>query len=44
MQNFLNGSFDDLEPLRVRATTRAALHVQAFSLGDAKPLRFVLTQ
>ncbi len=35
-----NGSFDDLEPLHVGATTLAALHAQAFSLGDAYFLNF----
>jgi hypothetical protein len=39
-----NRSFDDLEPLHVRATTLAALRAQAFSLGDAKLLRFVPTE
>jgi len=39
-----NGSFNDLEPLRIRAMTLAALRAQAFSLGDAKLLRFVPTE
>ncbi len=39
-----NGSFDDLEPLCVDATSHAALCAQAFSLGDAKLLHFVLTE
>jgi len=39
-----NGSFDNLEPLCVKATTLAALRAQAFSLGDAKLLCFVLTE
>jgi len=44
-----NRSFKDLEPLRINttmlaATVLAALHAQAFSLGDAKLLHFVLTE
>jgi hypothetical protein len=39
-----NGSFDNLEPLRVDTMTLAALRAQAFSLGNAKLLRFVLTE
>jgi hypothetical protein len=39
-----NWSFDNLEPLRIRATTLAALRAQAFSLGDAKLLHFVPTE
>jgi len=39
-----NGSFDDLEPLRVGATMLAALRAQAFSLGNAKPLHFIPTK
>ena len=39
-----NRSFNDLEPLRINTTMLAALHAQAFSLGDAKLLHFVLTE
>jgi hypothetical protein len=39
-----NGSFDNLEPLRIDAMTLAALRAQAFSLGDAKLLHFVSTE
>jgi hypothetical protein len=39
-----NGSFNNIEPLRVNATMLAALHPQAFSLGDTKLLHFVSTE